>query len=92
MRTMLLLIALFLAPHTAQAQTDEGLVPGDPTSISRSIPSPVTSSCMTSRSSSQRLRQGQGSLLRPSGGDMIPLPDPALRRKGHSRSRPSSAQ
>jgi len=32
MRTMLLLIALFLAPHTAQAQTDEGLVPGDPTS------------------------------------------------------------
>ena len=32
MRTMLLLMALFLAPHTAQAQTHEGLVPGDPTS------------------------------------------------------------
>jgi hypothetical protein len=32
MRTILLFIALFLAPHTALGQTDEGLVPGDPTS------------------------------------------------------------
>jgi hypothetical protein len=32
MRVILLLFALFFAPHTALGQTDEGLVPGDPIS------------------------------------------------------------